>query len=377
MNILDHDVLLDLFRNNYLFFVCGVALGAFLFTFYTLPKVLWVSHEKKLTKQINGRSSHHTQTPNFGGVAFFLVFVLFVSVLQSIQTGYTGNHLIAGMTLLFLVGLKDDLVISTAKVKLLGQITAALFIIFSPELHLSTLHGFLGIHEVPELIGYFLKAFLVVALINAYNLVDGIDGLAAIVGMIICTAYACVFYITGHPYFVLLGVTVAGTLAAYLRFNFSRGKRKMFMGDSGSLIIGFMIAFLTLKVLVMEPGITVSMVAFSGYNRILLILAILFIPILDTGRVMILRMLGGKSPFEADRNHAHHVLLDLGFTHWQASTCLGGLNIFVIVGFFLLSGVISASWVTVILLLMFIIIGALLNILRSNAELRTFVKEYA
>lgn len=370
MNILDHEVIFGLFRSYYLFFIFCVFGVAFVLTWYLIPKVLWVSKEKQLTKSVNERSSHATETPSFGGVAFFMCLIVVISLLQSVRTSFTGNHLIIAATVLFLVGLKDDLVVSTARVKLFGQITAACFIIFSPELQLKTLYGFWGIYEVHAEIGYLLKGFIVVALINAYNLIDGIDGLAAIIGMVICSTYALVFYSTGHPYFVLISISLVGMLGAFLRFNFSRGQRKIFMGDSGSLVIGLMIAFLTLKVLVMEPYLPLIKEGYSPENRLLFALSTLFLPIFDTLRVIILRIMSGKSPFSADRNHAHHVLLDLGCTHAQASLWLGGLNIIIISFYLIVSRVLDSVWMSLCLALIFAGVALLFKILKAKADQR-------
>ncbi|MDT0650323.1 hypothetical protein RM529_09215, partial [Zunongwangia sp. F297] len=161
MNILDQETIIELFRNYYLLFVACLFLGTFCLTFYVIPKVLWVSREKNLTAPVNERSAHIVETPSFGGVAFFITLILVFSIIQSLRLGYVGNHLIAAISILFLVGLKDDLVISTARVKLFGQITAACFLIFSPELQITSLYGFWGIYEIPEVLGYCFTALLI------------------------------------------------------------------------------------------------------------------------------------------------------------------------------------------------------------------------
>ena len=330
MNILNHETVRELFNAFYPFFVTGLCLGAFAITYYLIPKVLWVSKEKKLTAPVNDRSAHVFETPSFGGVAFFITLILIISLLQSLRLNYVGNHIIAAITILFMVGLKDDLVVSTARIKLIGQITAACFLVFSPEMQLNSLHGFWGVYEIPEILGYSMNVFIVVALINAYNLIDGIDGLASMLGIVIAGVYAYIFFETGNSYFVLISVTIVGVLAAFLRFNFSRGERKIFMGDSGSLVIGLLLAFLTLKILVMEPHTGLMQEGHSPANRILLISMVLFLPVFDTLRVMLLRLIDKRSPFSADRNHIHHVLLDLGFSHFRASASLALLNLLVV-----------------------------------------------
>lgn len=373
MNILDQQVLLELFRGYTLFFTLVTFLLAFSLTWYFIPKVLWVTKEKQLLKEINHRSSHKIEVPSFGGVAFFLVLILIISILQSLRTSETGNHLIIGLTFLFMAGLKDDLVVSTAKLKLISQIFAAGFIIFSPELELTNLHGFLGITEIPLWIGYSLKMLIVVALINAYNLIDGIDGLAGIAGIVISSSYAIIFYLISEPYFVLLSVTVIGLLAAFLRYNFSRGHRKIFMGDGGSLTIGFLIAFLSLKILVRKESVALLNEGFMPENRVLFVLAILFLPVYDTLRVIILRLMEGKSPFEADRNHLHHVLLDNKLTHKQASLVLGGINILIIALFIFLSKIFESGSLSLIKLLVFVVVAVIFEFLKKNRKLKVII----
>lgn len=374
MNILDHEVILELFRSNYLFFnVCvfGIAFSA---TWYFIPKVLWVSKEKNLMKTVNERSSHTLKTPNFGGVAFFIVLVFIISMLQSVKATFTGNHLIVAATLLFMVGLKDDLVISTARVKLFGQLSAAFFLVFSPELQITSLHGFLGIYEIPDFAGYFLSAFVVLAVINAFNLIDGIDGLASMAGIVMSSALGFAFYSSGNSYFVLISICVVGILSAYLRFNFSRGKNKIFMGDSGSLIIGLVIACLTLKILALPFD---SHVSYLNKGRLVYLAAVLFLPLFDTARVMILRILLGRSPFEADRNHIHHILLDLGLSHFKASFSLAILNVLVIFSFIILSKYLAQNWLIIMMLFIAVLIVAVFGWLRKKANHVQKVKSFA
>ncbi|MFV8226335.1 glycosyltransferase family 4 protein [Christiangramia aquimixticola] len=375
MNILDQQVLLELFRNYNVLFTFGIFLLAFSLTWYFIPKVLWVTKEKQLVKEINHRSSHKIDVPSFGGVAFFLVLILIISILQSLRVSYTGNHLIIGLTFLFMAGLKDDLVVSSAKLKFVSQIFAAGFIIFSPELLLTNLHGFLGFTEIPLWLGYGLKLLVVVALINAYNLIDGIDGLAGIAGIVICSSFAVIFYIINEPYFVLLSVTVVGVLAGFLRYNFSRGDRKIFMGDGGSLTIGFLIAFLSLKILVRNESPALLDQGFMSENRVLFLAAILFLPIYDTLRVIVLRLIEGKSPFEADRNHLHHVLLDNKLSHKQASLVLGGINILIIAVFIFLSKHFGSIALSFIMLLVFMGVGLIFEILKKNRKLTVIVSK--
>jgi UDP-GlcNAc:undecaprenyl-phosphate/decaprenyl-phosphate GlcNAc-1-phosphate transferase len=331
MNLLDQEVIIELFRSYYVLFIFWLFFGTFLLTYYVIPKVLWVSKEKNLMAPVIDRSSHATAVPSFGGVAFYITLILVLSLIQSMRLANVGNHLIAAITILFMVGLKDDLVVSTARVKLFGQISASCFIVFSPELQLDNLNGFWGVYEIPVLLGYILMTILCIAIINAYNLIDGIDGLAASIGIVISGMFAIVFYTTGHPFYVLVSVSLAGTLSAFLRYNFSRGERKIFMGDSGSLIVGLILGFLAIKLLTREPYMPLVEQGVDPGNRPLFLACLFIIPFLDTIRVMLIRMLNKRSPFSADRNHVHHVLLDLGFSHKRTCLILASVNVSIIV----------------------------------------------
>jgi UDP-N-acetylmuramyl pentapeptide phosphotransferase/UDP-N-acetylglucosamine-1-phosphate transferase len=375
MNLLNHEVILELFHAYYLLFVLSMFLGTFAVTFYLIPKVLWVSKEKNLMAEVVGRSAHSTETPSFGGVAFYITLIMVLALIQSLRLNYVGGHLIGAITILFMVGLKDDLVISTARVKLFGQMAAASFLVFSPEMHLTTLNGFLGIYEIPGILGLLLTGFLIIALINAYNLIDGIDGLAALVGIVICTAYATVFYISENPYYLLISVSLGGILTAFLRFNYSRGQRKIFMGDSGSLIVGLVLAFLSIKLLVMTPSLPMIQNGFSPSNRVLFVACILFIPVFDTLRVIILRLLKGDSPFSADREHTHHIMLDLGLSHKKAGIFLASLNILVISTYWFFSNMLSNLWLSFLVASMYGAMFLMFYLLKKKSNLRMEMKE--
>lgn len=353
MNIFNAEIISEFFKNHYFLFLASIFLSTFVITWYIIPKIIWVSREKELTKPVIGRSVHLKPIPTFGGVAFFLTLILMLAFVQGLRLSYVGNHLIAAITILFLVGVKDDLVISTARVKLVGQLLAISFLVFSPELAINSLHGFLGISTIPAWLGYSIAGFLLLGIINSYNLIDGIDGLAAVVGIIIGVLYAVLFYFTGEHFYVLVSMTLVGILAGFLRFNLARGKKKIFMGDSGALIIGLVIGFLSLRVLHL-PTAALEIDSFIPENRLLFVLAVLFIPFFDTTRSIIIRLLNKNNPFSPDRNHTHHVLLDAGFRHFQATLLLGFLNCAVVAIFLILSTLYGSFLMSLVMLAIFI-----------------------
>ena len=352
MNIFNAEVISQFFVSNYFLFLNSIFLGTFGATWYLIPKIIWVTNEKELTKPVIARSVHVKPIPTFGGVAFFMTIILSLSLVQALRLSHVGNHLIAAVTILFMVGIKDDLVVSTARVKLVGQLLAIAFLVFSPELELNSLNGFLGLGELSLWFGYTLAGFILLAIINSYNLIDGIDGLAAVAGIIMAVIYTVVFYLSGEHYFVLVSMSVVGMLGGFLRFNFSRGRRKIFMGDSGALIIGLLIGFLTLKVLSIDAA-SFGIEGFLPENRLLLVLAVLYIPFFDTTRSILIRLLNKKSPFEPDRNHTHHVLLDAGCTHMQATLLLGLLNSLVVTVFLIASSFLGSWAMSLVMLSLF------------------------
>jgi UDP-N-acetylmuramyl pentapeptide phosphotransferase/UDP-N-acetylglucosamine-1-phosphate transferase len=176
---------------------------------------------------------------------------------------------------------------------------------------------------------------MMLTIINSYNLIDGIDGLASVVGIVIMVIYTTIFYLTQEYFFALLAITVNACLMAFLGFNLSSDK-KIFMGDTGSLIVGFVISILTLKFLALNPG-DYTELPFLLENAPLIAISILIVPLFDTARVFTIRIANKKGPFSPDRNHTHHVLIDYwGLSHKQASFIIGCFNLLFVMLFIVL-----------------------------------------
>ena len=174
-----------------------------------------------------------------------------------------------------------------------------------------------------------------IVIINSYNLIDGIDGLASIVGIVILSIYTTIFYLTSEYFFALLCISLNAILIAFYGFNVS-SDRKIFMGDTGSLIIGFIISVLTLKFLALAPK-AYKELPFLLENAPIIAIAILIVPLFDTARVFTIRLVNKKSPFSPDRNHIHHVLIDFwGLSHKQASFIIGFFNLLFVILFIVL-----------------------------------------
>lgn len=312
-----------------------VFIGAFLITYLTIPKIIGVVEYKRLMDDPNARSSHKSKTPTLGGVAFFycLIFALFFIKDRAVHLEYI--YIIPGLTILFIVGLKDDMVVLSPGSKLIAQVLAISFVLVNDSFGIESLNGFLNIYEIPYYLYLVIGGFLMLTIINSYNLIDGIDGLASIVGIVIMIIYTTIFYLAQDYFFALISITMNACLMAFFGFNVSSSK-KIFMGDTGSLIVGFIISILTLKFLALEPT-SYGELPFLLENAPLIAISILIVPLFDTARVFTIRIANKKGPFSPDRNHVHHVLIDFwGLSHKQASFIIGCFNILFVVLFIIL-----------------------------------------
>ena len=309
-----------------IYYLTLLFLSIFLVTYILIPKIRNFSLKHNLTDAPGVRSSHAKITPSFGGVAFYISYIIALFFLQFFFDNQVSLTLLVGISVLFFTGLFDDLVNLRAKVKFCGQFLGVALLMSQSDFRIISMHGFMGIYEIPLIVSVVGSMFFLLALINAFNLLDGIDGLTSITGIIVASFYSYMFYKLGYFYYLSISITTIATLLAFLRFNFSV-KRKIFMGDTGSLTIGLVLGLLTLKL--MAADAVYASLHFEPKQLPLLLVAVLFVPILDICRVMMIRLLKGVSMFSPDRNHIHHIIVDYGLSHLKASSLIGLVNIFV------------------------------------------------
>lgn len=343
-------------------------INSFLLVYAIIPKIRWVIVYRQLHDHPDDRSSHNTSVPTLAGVSFFLTLIMTVFFIQNFDADKIGLNLMAAVTLVFMVGLKDDLVVSSPRAKLGMEIVAVLFLLFSSHLQVLTLNGFLGIHEIPKAISYPVVILLILSIINAYNLIDGIDGLASIIAIVIFSVFALIFFDTTNYFYFLICLSFIGMLLAYLIYNFSH-TQKIFMGDTGSLVIGFCIGFCMLKYLAMDTS-HFSFFSFKPENELIVLAGIIWIPLFDMLRVIGVRLLNGESPFYPDRNHIHHILVDCGLAHYKVALLLGALNVIIIALVLFLSSLCNYIQMTGILLLVFAALLSVFYKLKLKNELR-------
>lgn len=283
---------------------------SFIITFLAIPVVLQIADKKKLYDIPDERKVHTRPVASLGGVGIFGGFLL--ASLLSIQ-GYLNpefQYFFAAALVIFFLGLKDDLMILSATKKFIGQIIAASILIHLGGIRLDSMYGLFGFGQVSEGFGLALSYLTIIVVINSFNLIDGIDGLAASLGILTMTVFGAYFFAVGYQAYALLSFSMAGSLVAFIIFN--HHPAKIFMGDSGSLMIGLVNSILVIKFITVanDPFVTVPVASSVAIG-----VAILIVPLLDTLRVFSIRIMHGRSPFTPDRNHVHHLLLDRGLGH--------------------------------------------------------------
>lgn len=295
-------------------------LWSFLISVFAIPSIISVAHRKKLLDEPNQRTMHLSLTPRLGGLAIFAGFMSALTIFGDLSDSI--QHLLAGSLIIFFIGLKDDIVSVSAFKKFFVQVLAAGIIMFTGDIRITNFQGLLGIHELDQGVSYAFTFLLVVGITNAINLIDGLDGLAGTIILIISITFGIFFYIEQSPYAVV-AFSLAGSVIGFLRYNFT--KAIIFMGDTGSLVSGFIISVLAIKFIEMNAT-DISVVPSAPSVCI----GILIIPLVDTIRVSFIRIINGKSPFAPDKNHLHHRLIGLGLSQITSVSVLALINILVI-----------------------------------------------
>jgi UDP-GlcNAc:undecaprenyl-phosphate GlcNAc-1-phosphate transferase len=362
----------DAIRSHLLYFLIMLFLGIFLISIVIIPRIRSLSLKLRFTDSPDQRSSHKGVIPSFGGVAFYISYILVLFFIQPIDSNYVSLTLLCSISIMFFTGLLDDIRNLSPKIKFLGQFIAVLVLMFQPDFRILTLHGFMGIDEIPLAMSVLGSMFFLLGLINAFNLIDGIDGLTGITGIIVASFYSYMFYHLGSYFYLAIGITTIASLLAFLRFNFSK-KRKIFMGDTGSLVIGLLLGLLTLKLLTLNEA-TIPF-PFNPEQLPLFLVGVLFIPVLDIIRVIALRVFKGVSIFKPDRNHIHHIIVDFGLTHSKASLFIGIVNFTVALVMFNVIQVFNSLLSALILISMFLLALIILFLMnKNNAALRLKAK---
>lgn len=300
---------------------------AFFIAYNTFPTILYVAKEKHLLDEPDDRSTHSYKVPTLGGIGIFISLVVVMTITGAFLNTKVLLLVMGAITILFFLGLKDDLTVLSARKKFMGQLFAALLLIVFTDTRIIGFSKILDVETLPYWVSIGFTLFVYILIINAYNLIDGVDGLAGAFAFFASAVFSILFIKADMISLATIAIALMGALIAFLRLNFSN-KNKLFMGDTGSMIVGFLLAFFTIS-FISEAQLDVN----SQYHKAspALAIAILFFPLIDTLRVVLVRLLILKSnPFKPDKKHIHHCLLNMGFSHVMTTTVIIVINVAII-----------------------------------------------
>lgn len=315
-----------------------IGLVSFAIGLICMPIVLKIAREKHFVVKPNKRMSHKGEIPNIGGIDICLSFLLTYMIFEFGQL-QESQFLLIGMVVILFVGFTDDVLDLSPLTKMLGELLAGIALIGFADIRITHLHQFMGIEEINLTASYLLSFFILLAIINALNLIDGVDGLASGLGILYCLFFAVWFQNTGYMSWAKLGYSMSGALAVFFIYNvFGGSRRKIFMGDSGSLLLGytltaFVFRFCEINAYEDIPDLWHCQAAPA------VAICVLSVPVFDTLRVMLTRIKHHKSPFSPDKNHIHHLLLRTGLNHLQTTLVLLAVSIL-----FIVLGIAGRNW---------------------------------
>ncbi|GIV42099.1 MAG: undecaprenyl-phosphate alpha-N-acetylglucosaminyl 1-phosphate transferase [Vicingaceae bacterium] len=302
-------------------------LTAFLIALVSYPVYIKVAIYKRLFDVPDKeRKIHEKHIPSMGGIIMFAATLISFFFWYPINDIHITRFLVPSIIILVFIGIKDDIIGTSAVYKLSAQIFVALLMTLAADVRITGFHGLFGIREIPEYLSVLFTVFTFIVIINSFNLIDGIDGLAGGIGFNTAFWMGVWFVLAGNNLMSVLAFALSGSLLAFLIFNMQPAK--VFMGDTGSLFIGLLMAVLSIVLIEYDKDLLPHYM--KTLSKPLLGMAMLSYPLFDTLRVFFIRIMKGRSPFLPDRNHIHHLWIDLGKSHKQATFILVFSNIFIV-----------------------------------------------
>ena len=302
----------------------AAAITSFVISFLIVPVIIKYSLAKNLVDIPGRRKIHKKVTPSMGGIAIFVGFFISSLIWLNIEEWGYIKFILVALFVIFFIGVRDDLVPLRAMVKLVGQIMAASLLIFLFDLRIKTFYGLFGVHELPDIVSYIITYFTIIVITNSFNLIDGLDGLAGTIAIVALLAFGIWFYLVNDQIFSILSFAMLGGIFAFLIFNWEPSE--VFMGDTGALVIGMMLGILAIHFINVNYSLP-AMTPYKFNGSVGTAACIIIIPLVDTLRIVILRVSKGQSPFAPDKSHVHHAIMRLGMSHGQTTLILGGVQI--------------------------------------------------
>lgn len=296
---------------------------ALLVTFYAIPSIIKIARVKHLMDEPGERSSHEKKTPSLGGIGIFAGVMISIVLWTPFNLFGNLQYILAAFTIIFLIGAKDDILPMSPGRKFAGELVAALILVTQSDIRITNFQGILGIYDIPYWTSIAVTLLTILLIINAFNLIDGINGLSGMLTILITGFMAAWFFLVDELALSLISFSTTGACLGFLYYNITPAK--IFMGDTGSLFFGLICSVLAIQFV----EINLVLAEESRYavkSAPVVAMGILALPVLDTLRVFTGRILRGKSPFAAERNHIHHLTIDSGLSHMEATVILTMFN---------------------------------------------------
>lgn len=320
---------------------------SFSLTYLAIPSIISVARKKNLVDEPGERRSHSVSTPSLGGIGIFAGTIFSIILWTPFDVFKDLQYILCAFIIIFLIGAKDDIDPIAPSRKFLGQIFAALIVVYKANIKLTSMYGIFGIYELPGFVSIILSVFTIIVIINAFNLIDGINGLSGSIGALIAFTLGSWFLQIDRIDLAIVAFALTGSVIAFLKYNVTPAK--IFMGDTGSLLLGLVCSILAIEFIESHRVLVDSPYAFKAAPSVAV--GILILPLFDTLRVFTIRVIGGRSPFSPDRNHIHHLLIDSGLSHMQATGVLLIVNVMFIFLVYKLQAIGTFNLLIVVLLL--------------------------
>lgn len=362
---------------NYLLYL-GAVLISMGCGFVAIPSIIKFCLKYNIYDQPNGRKIHHQPIPRLGGISFvpgmllasvIVLFLMSTGIQREVQVSLWSLYFIISLLIIYATGIIDDLVGLNATVKFSIEI-AATCILPAANLYINNLYGLFGIYTIPFWIGAPLTILVLVFTCNAINLIDGIDGLSASLTVIALTGFFLCFFEERLFYYCIMIAALIGVLIPYLYYNVfgsTEKRNKIFMGDSGSLSLGFILGFLSVKLCMDTPRVDYDP------HRIVWAWSLLAVPCFDVVRVFFFRIIHGRSPFQPDKNHIHHKLMACGLSQHQALATIVVFQLLIIAANVALADIVSSSAILCTDVALYIVFNLVANLVSNQKS--TIVSE--
>ncbi len=333
--------------------------------YVAIPTIIRVARMAQWFDRPNERKIHDKPIPRLAGVALFsAISISSLLFLNCKDLGWL-NYFLVALIILFFIGLKDDILITAPLTKFSGQLLAVSIVVILGKVQITNLHGFFHIYNIPPFIGVPLTIFTFLVIINSFNFIDGIDGLAATIAIEAALTFGLWFYHYKFYNYTVLSAILTGALLGYLPFNLSNGENKIFFGDTGTMLSGLVISILAIQF--NETAIKIPELRYFPAPAVSF--GILILPFYDMLRIIYIRFITGQKFYQPDQNHIHHIFLRLGFSQRTTLLILSALNLIFIILSFVMAKYFSIRRLLLIqLILIALIIYIPSHILRKKEE---------